>query len=80
LFNVLIYIYYCIFLYFDIFFLTNSYLGDDAKNGDIDGELGDPGFGDQDGDIPEASDWADGEKLGPPGVMPLGGPDGDHSP
>lgn len=49
-------------------------LGDDGKNGDIAaaGELGDdPGCaGDQLGDIPDASEAADGEKLGP-GVMPL---------
>lgn len=57
--------------------------GDDGGYGDIDGpgELGDPRIGDQDeGDIPEASDCADGEKLGPPGVIPLAGPDGDQPP
>lgn len=50
-------------------------LGDGGKNGDIGGpgELGEePGCaGDQLGDIPEASEAADGEKLGPPGVIPL---------
>lgn len=44
------------------------------------GEFGEPGFGDQFGDIPEASDCAEGEKFGPPGVIPLTGPAGDHSP
>lgn len=43
--------------------------------GDIDGLLGDPGepgwLGDQPGDKPDASDAPDGEKLGPPGVIPL---------
>lgn len=37
----------------------------------IPGEAGDPGFGDQLGDIPLTSDAPEGEKLGPPGVIPL---------
>lgn len=39
------------------------------------GELGEePGWaGDQLGDIPEASEAAEGEKLGPPGVIALTG-------
>lgn len=43
--------------------------------GDIAGLLGEPGEpiwdGDHPGDKPDASDAPDGEKLGPPGVIPL---------
>lgn len=40
--------------------------------GDIDGEPGEPmRDGDHPGDKPDASDAPDGEKLGPPGVIPL---------
>ena len=42
------------------------------------GELGEPVFDAHNGDIPEASDCADGENVGPPGVIPLTNA-GDHS-
>lgn len=62
--------------------LDGEYAGDAVGDwpywppyGDIAGLLGDPGepgwLGDQIGDRPDASDAPDGEKLGPPGVIPL---------
>lgn len=52
-------------------------LGEGERKGDIagPGDDGDePGWaGDHMGDIPDASEAAEGEKLGPPGVIPLTG-------